>query len=215
MEELETSGVSKDLSRFRYELYKQARYVEWAKLSLRDGIAEDSKYTVSGHGIHEIDFEVDDRNWREYNHEYYKLKEIEYKGMHEIPELIMLRSKVTGVVKTAEFMEIKNDWKEVTMMDSHKNVVKHQAELLLQMVKAFHITEADKKLVSPQNSPVVYDVMHAIYIYFKAVGDGDLEPMLDFMIDGKYADAFKKEVGPPNKHVLKSETMDFDNLYLF
>ena len=49
-------------------------------------------------------------------------------------------------------------------------------------------------------------------------GTLDLEGMkrvLDFMIDGKYADAFKKEVGPPNKHVLKSETMDFDNLYLF
>ena len=107
--------------------------------------------------------------------------------MHEIPELVMLRSKVTGVIKTAEFMEIKDDWKKKTMTVKHQNIVKSQAELLLQMVKAIHITEADKKYVDPKkNSPVVYDVMHAIYMYFKAVGDGDLEPMLDFMINGEY-----------------------------
>ena len=106
------------------------------------------------------------------------------------------------------------------MIDSHKNNVNHQAELLLQMFKTFHITETDKKYVSSQNSPVVYDVMHAIYIYFKAVDDGDLEPMLDFMIDGEYAEVFKNEVWTPlklsrNPHVLKSDIMDFDNLYLF
>ena len=94
--------------------------------------------------------------------------------MHEIPELVMLRSKVTGVIKTAEFMEIKDDWKKTTKDKLHQYVVKEQADLLLQMVKAFHITEADKKYVDPKNSPVVYDVMHAIYMYFKAVGNGDL-----------------------------------------
>jgi hypothetical protein len=32
----------------------------------------------------------------------------------------------------------------------------------------------------------MFDVWHALYITFVAFGEGDLNPMLDFIIDGKY-----------------------------
>ena len=42
----------------------------------------------------------------------------------------------------------------------------------------------------------MFDAFHALYIYFIAVGEGNLEPMFDFMIDGKYDEKFVKEVKP-------------------
>ena len=42
----------------------------------------------------------------------------------------------------------------------------------------------------------MFDVWHMIYAYFMAVGKGDLEPLLDWMIDGEYDDDFVKAVKP-------------------
>jgi hypothetical protein len=57
----------------------------------------------------------------------------------------------------------------------------------------------------------MFDVWHMIFVYFRAVGEGNLEPMLDFMIDGKYDERFVDEVNPkfpaPENYP--------DNLYLF
>jgi len=63
-------------------------------------------------------------------------------------------------------------------------------------LKCIHLTEADKAWLSPKKVPVVFEAFHALYLYFVAVGKGDLEPMLDFMIDGKYDEKFVKHVQP-------------------
>jgi hypothetical protein len=42
----------------------------------------------------------------------------------------------------------------------------------------------------------MFDVWHAVYVYFVAMGKGDFNPMLDFIIDGKYDEDFVKEVNP-------------------
>lgn len=46
----------------------------------------------------------------------------------------------------------------------------------------------------PKCSPPVYDAFHFIYIYFKAVAEGDVDPLLDFISDGKFHDDFAKTV---------------------
>merc|ERR1711865_429376 len=72
-------------------------------------------------------------------------------------------------------------------------------------------TMEDEKWMDPAHSPVMFDVWHLVYVYFTAVGKGDLEPMLDFMIDGEYDDDFVDAVKPkfpaPENYP--------DNLYLF
>jgi len=50
--------------------------------------------------------------------------------------------------------------------------------------------------LSPKKSPVVFEAFHALFLYFTAMAKGDLEPMLDFMIDGKYDDKFVEHVQP-------------------
>jgi hypothetical protein len=42
----------------------------------------------------------------------------------------------------------------------------------------------------------MFETWHAIYLYFVAVGKGNIEPLLDFVIDGKYDEKFVKEVKP-------------------
>ena len=59
---------------------------------------------------------------------------------------------------------------------------------------------------------MIFDTWHAIYLYFKAVENGDLQPMLDFMIDGKYDEEFEKKVG---KEFGRLDVVSNDNLYLF
>jgi len=56
----------------------------------------------------------------------------------------------------------------------------------MEALKTVHMTDVDAKWVDPKNSPVMFDVWHMIYLYFNAVGKGDLNPMLDYIIEGKY-----------------------------
>jgi len=78
----------------------------------------------------------------------------------------------------------------------------------LEAFKTVHMTDANAKWVDPHYSPIMFEVWHMIYLYFVAVGKGDLEPMLDFMIDGKYNKEFSNKI-----------KADFrrpeENLYLF
>jgi len=92
--------------------------------------------------------------------------------------------------------------------------VKHQAKLLIEMLKVVHMTKADEKWVDPKYSPVMFEVWHAVYLYFVAVGHGDIQPMLDFMIDGKYDEKFVEEVNPEFGKP-KEELNEFEDLYLF
>lgn len=77
-------------------------------------------------------------------------------------------------------------------------------------MQSCHINNKDWKQVNPQDSPVVYDVFHALYLYFLAVKDGQLEPLLDFIIEGKYDEKFVKTVNPHFTY----DTYDH-NLYLY
>ena len=74
--------------------------------------------------------------------------------------------------------------------------------------------EDEKKYADPKKNAIMFDAFHALYIYFIAVGEGNLEPMFDFMIDGKYDEKFVKDVnaefGYPSKAPVAPE-----NLYLY
>ena len=41
---------------------------------MEEQIEGDTKYTVSGHGIHDVEFDVDNEYWAKYNYEVYKLE---------------------------------------------------------------------------------------------------------------------------------------------
>jgi hypothetical protein len=72
-------------------------------------------------------------------------------------------------------------------------VVHHQAEFIEAAVKTLHMTKEDEKWIDPAASPVMYDTWHMLYVYFIAVGKGDLKPLLDFMIDGRESLSFLKK----------------------
>jgi len=58
------------------------------------------------------------------------------------------------------------------------------------------MTKEDEMWLDPKHVPVMFETWHMIYLYFVAVGHGDLDPMLDFIIDGKYDEHFVHEVDP-------------------
>ena len=151
--------------------------------------------------------DVDNKLWFEFNKEYMKLREMEYYAMYKIPEIAMFRAKVTAVTKTPQMNTMQGHWKQVTQQNQHQVVVHHQAKLIIAALNCLHLTKEDEKWMSPKKAPVMFEAFHALYIYFVAVGEGNLEPMLDFMIDGKYDEKFVKHVKP-----------DFgapENLYLY
>lgn len=141
--------------------------------------------------------DVDDKEWYAFNEQYYKIREMEYYAAYKIPEVVAFRGKVSALRKTNEMQAMQKHWAEVTQQKQHQVVVKHEAALLTAAVKTLHMTKEDEMMwMSPQRSPVMFDVWHAVYVYFVAMGKGDLNPMLDFIIDGKYDEDFVKEVNP-------------------
>ena len=106
-------------------------------------------------------------------------------------------------------------WKQVTQQYQHQVVVHHQAKLIIAALKCLKMTPEDEDMyASPQKNEIMFDAFHALYIYFIAVGEGNLEPMFDFMIDGKYDEKFVKSVkadfGTPSEAPVAPE-----NLYLY
>lgn len=55
--------------------------------------------------------------------------------------------------------------------------------------------EAAKNL-SPTNSPIMFDTFHALYVWFQAVEQGNIKPLIDFLVDGKYDRNFIEAVKP-------------------
>ena len=155
-----------------------------------------------------ITVDIDNDMWYEVNVEYYKRREMEYYAMYKIPEVVGFRKHLHKVKGTDEWETIEDHWGTITKGEQHQVVVKHQVKLLMEIIKLYHMTDKDQKWVDPHYSPVMFDAWHMVYLYFVAVGKGDLEPMLDFIIDGKYDKKFVKEVDP--KFGRPEE-----NLYLF
>ena len=153
--------------------------------------------------------DVDNDEWYEFNKEYYKLRELEYYAMYKIPEFVKLRSLVSDLRHTTEMGAILTTWGKVTHQEEHQLVVKRQAEMIMAAVKCIHMTEADKQWLNPTKSPVMFETWHAVYLYFVAVGKGDLNPLLDFVIDGKYDENFVEHVKPDFGRP------DENNLYLY
>lgn len=63
-------------------------------------------------------------------------------------------------------------------------------------INKLHVSAADKRWIDPHQSPVMFEVWHMIYIYLVAIENGDLNPMLDFIIDGKYNPEFYQKMKP-------------------
>jgi len=53
-------------------------------------------------------------------------------------------------------------------------------------VKSLHVADQDKKWVSLKKSSVLFETFHAMFIYFKAMKNGDIDPIASFLIDGTY-----------------------------
>ena len=157
------------------------------------------------------EFEIDNDQWYALNREYYKLRELQYYAMYKIPEVVQLRSKVTDLRHTAEMGKIQAHWKQFALEDEQQDLLKMQADYLLAMIKVVHISEQDKAWLDPRFSPIMFEAWHAAYIYFVAMGQGNLEPLLDFVIDGKYDPTFVKQVDP----MFQVDQPLQNNLYLY
>lgn len=69
-----------------------------------------------------------------------------------------------------------------------------EAKLMLKAINLVRVDEGDHILTDPTCSRPVYDTFHFIYIYFKAVAEGEVDPLLDFISEGKFQDDFKETV---------------------
>jgi len=215
VEAMKKKGPTPQMKKFAQLYEAQMQKVQMAHRKMQMN-AERSAKVWGSQDNHHMTVDIDNDEWYAFNAEYYKLREMEYYAMYKIPEVAQFRKMVTAVTKTPEMTKMKGHWKYVTQQEQHQVVVKHQAKLLIEMLKVVHMTEEDKKWIDPKYSPVMFEVWHAIYLYFVAVGHGDIQPMLDFMIDGKYDQKFaehvKPEFGRPKEEL---ELDSFDEMYLF
>jgi hypothetical protein len=121
---------------------------------------------------------------------------MEYYAGYKIKEVVALRKRISAVRHTHEMEVMQGHFAEITHSKAHQDVVKAQGELLMHAVRTLHMSGEEEKWLDPSHSPVMFDVWHLMYVYFVAMGKGDLNPMLDFIIDGKYDDKFVHKVNP-------------------
>ena len=119
---------------------------------------------------------------------------MEYYAGYKIKEVVALREHMRAVRKSDEMHAIEKHWMVITKQDQHQVVVKHQGELVMAAAKSFHLL--DTPAIDPAHSPAMFDAWHLVWLYFTAMKKGDLEPIFDFMIDGKYDDKFVEKVDP-------------------
>lgn len=158
-------------------------------------LVKTTKMEVTGKCPHDkAVIDVDNEAWIQFNMEYYKLREMQYYAGYKIPQVVGLRKHVTDVRHTDEFEAMTTHWKQITQTERHQDIVHREAEIVIGYAHAMHLSE--DKWMDPAKSPVMFDAWHAIHLYFVAQANGDLEPMLDFLIDGKYDDEYVKAVDP-------------------
>lgn len=169
----------------------QMHRLQKAHMKLEHSVKKD----VTGKSPHHVaTFDVDDDAWIDFNRQYYKVREMEYYAGYKIPEIVAIRGKMRALKETNEMGDIQEHWHEITQQKQHQVVVHHQGAFVKACVQALHLSE--DKWMDPAHSPVMFDTWHAIYLYFVAMAKGDLEPMLDFIIDGTYDKDFVNHVDP-------------------
>jgi hypothetical protein len=195
VEAMKKKGPTEQMKKVKMAYMAQIHKVEMAHKKLQASTAQNSK--MVGQEPHQrLIINMNDDEWYAFNKEYYKMREMEYYIGYKVPEVVAVRGKVRSLVETGEFEQIENHWAQVTQQKQHQVVVHHQAKLITEAVKTLHMSKAEEKWLDPAVSPVMFDAWHIVYCYFIAVGKGDLEPMLDFMIDGEYDEEFVNAVKP-------------------
>jgi len=210
VEAIKKAGPTEQMKKVKAAYMAQVQKLEMAHMKLQRSTQENMKVTGEN-PLHRAQINVDNDEWIAFNKEYYKLREMEYYIQYKVQEVVAVRKSVKDLVDTDEFETMEDHWETVTEQKQHQVVVAHQGALVKAAVQCLHLTKEDEKWMDPAHSPVMFDVWHLVYVYFTAVGKGDLEPMLDFMIDGEYDDDFVDAVKPkfpaPENYP--------DNLYLF
>jgi len=112
----------------------------------------------------------------------------------------------------------------------HQTMVNDQVKLVAHLMECLHFEGKEDEWMNPKYSAVVHDTFYALFMYFRAIGNGDLKPMLDFVLDGKiepeFEDHLKPELddgAPPKEKLIdpnaekkkKKDADDADTLFLF
>ena len=143
-----------------------------------------------------ISREFDNKAWYKLNIEYYKLKQLQYRGMYKIDAFKNLRNRVRAIVNTKEWQKLEDDWLSVTKDEQHQAVVDKQMELFTTALKTLKVSDKDKKWVDLRKSPILFETFHAMFVYFKAMKHGDLDPLVNFLVDGAYDPDYVQAVRP-------------------
>jgi len=195
VEALKKRGPTEQIKKVKAAYLAQMHKVQAAHMKLK--MMSKKTSTMTGTEPNQtLHINIDNDQWVVFNKEYYKLRAMEYMIQHKLPEMVAIRKHVHEVIDNDEFEAIEDHWKQVTQQQQHQVVVHHQWKLFEAAIGVLHMEEADKKWMDPANSPVMFDAWHMVHVYFMAVAKGDLEPMLDWMVDGEYDDDFVKQVNP-------------------
>lgn len=141
-------------------------------------------------------FEYGTIEWKAYNKAYYDLRVMEYEVMYKTPAIVSLRKKAKAVILSSQWKRIQIDFKKLTGTKDHKEIVKLQLDTFEQASKIIKMTPIEAKNLSPQTSPIMFDGLHFLYVYFLAMEKGNVKPLLDFLVDGKYDREYVEGVDP-------------------
>jgi hypothetical protein len=194
-EAMKKKGPSAEIKAFAHKYKQEVQKLEMLHMKLKKSTHANSKM-VGQDPHHRLLINVDDDEWYAFNVQYYKIREMEYYAGYKIKEVVALRKRISAVRHTHEMEVMQGHFAEITQSKAHQAVVKAQGELLMHAVHTLHMSKDEEKWLDPSHSPVMFDVWHLMYVYFVAMGKGDLNPMLDFIIDGKYDEKFVHKVNP-------------------
>lgn len=86
--------------------------------------------------------------------------------MYKVPAIVNLRKLVRDVRDSSQWKKIEKDFKYLVKTDRHKEMVKMQVDTFNKAAKFMKMSEDDAEYVSPENSPIMFDAFHFLYVYF-------------------------------------------------
>lgn len=100
--------------------------------------------------------------------------------------MVELRKRAKILIASKQWKKLEGDWKTITESKVHQNIVDDQIKLVIHIMDCLHFEGKDDEWVNPKYSPVVHDTFYALFMYLRAVRQGDLHPLLNWLIDGKF-----------------------------
>lgn len=152
-----------------------------AYLALENAI--DDPEVMGPAGDQSVHIEVPDDEWAAFNEEFEATKAYEQDVMSQLPMVKNFRQHALNVAFSHEFKALEKDFKTVVTEEHVAGLVNEYQELLSETKSLPRISADTKAMI--EASPAVVEALTAVDITMNALKTGDLEPTLDYLINGE------------------------------